>query len=176
MIFVFWVLSQLFHCPLSHSSRGCLVPLYFLPLECCQSAYLRLFMFLLAFFFSPGILDSNLLFTQPGILHDILCMKVKYAGWQYTALTYSFSHLEPVCCSMSSSNCCFLTSIQVSQEIGKVVWYSHIFKNSPQFVVIHTLKGFGVVMKQNRWFSGISLLFLRSGGCWQFDLWFLCLF
>ena len=37
-------------------------------------------------------------------------------GWQYTALTYSFSYLEPVCCSMSSSNCCFLTCIQVSQE------------------------------------------------------------
>ena len=36
-------------------------------------------------------------------------------------MTYSFSYLEPVCCSMSSSNCCFLTSIQVSQEAGQVV-------------------------------------------------------
>ena len=43
--------------------------------------------------------------------------------------------------------CCFLTCIQVSQETGKVVWYSHLFKNFPQFVVIHTVKGFGVVNK-----------------------------
>ena len=60
---------------------------------------------------------------------------------------YSFPELEPVCCSMSSSNCCFLTYIQVSQEAGQVVWYSHLFKNFPQFVVIHTVKGFGVVNK-----------------------------
>ena len=59
----------------------------------------------------------------------------------------SFSYLEPVCCSMSSSNCCFLTCIQMFQEAGQVVWYSHLFKNVPQFVVIHTVKGFGRVNK-----------------------------
>ena len=59
---------------------------------------------------------------------------------------YSFPDLEPVCCSMSSSNCCFLTSIQVSQEAGQVVWY-RLFQNFPQFIVIHTLKGFGTVNK-----------------------------
>ena len=46
---------------------------------------------------------------------------------------------------MSSSNCCFLSCIQVSQETGKVVWYFHLFKNFPQFVQIHTVKGFSVV-------------------------------
>ena len=46
------------------------------------------------------------------------------------------------CCSMSSFNCCFL---QVSQEAGQVVWYSHLFQNFPQFIVIHTVKGFGIV-------------------------------
>ena len=60
---------------------------------------------------------------------------------------YSFSYLEPVCCSMSTSNCCFLTWIQVSQEAGQEVWYSHLFQNFPQFIVIHTLKGFGIVNK-----------------------------
>ena len=45
---------------------------------------------------------------------------------------------------MFSSNRCFLTCIQVSQEASKVVWYSHIFKNFPQIVVIHIVKGFGV--------------------------------
>ena len=59
----------------------------------------------------------------------------------------SFSYLEPVCFSMSSSNCCFLTCIQVSQEAGKVVWYSHLFQNFPPFIVIHTVKGFGIVNK-----------------------------
>ena len=48
---------------------------------------------------------------------------------------------------MSGSNCCFLAWIQISQEAGQVVWYSHLFKNFPQFVVIHTAKGFGVVNK-----------------------------
>ena len=60
---------------------------------------------------------------------------------------YSFPNLEPPVCSMSSSNCCFLTCIQISQEAGQVVWYSHLFKNFPQFVVIHTVKGFGIVNK-----------------------------
>ena len=66
---------------------------------------------------------------------------------QYPALRYSFSYLEPVCCSMSSSNCCFLTCIQVSQKTGQVVSYSHLFQNLPQFIVIHTVKGFGIVNK-----------------------------
>ena len=48
---------------------------------------------------------------------------------------------------MSSSNCCFLTCIQVSQEAGQVIWYSHLFKNFPQFIVIHIVKGFGIVNK-----------------------------
>ena len=60
-------------------------------------------------------------------------------------LMYSFSNLEPVHFSISGSNCCFLTCIQVSQETGKAVWYSHHFKNFPQFVVIHTVKGFSIV-------------------------------
>ena len=41
--------------------------------------------------------------------------------------------------------CCFLTCIQISQEADQVVWYSHLLKNFPQFVVIHTVKGFGVI-------------------------------
>ena len=61
---------------------------------------------------------------------------------------YSFPDLEPVCCSMSSSNCCFLTWIQISQEAGQAVLYSHLFQNFPQFVVIHTVKGFGIVDKE----------------------------
>ena len=51
---------------------------------------------------------------------------------------YSFPDLEPVCYSVSSSNCCFLTCIQISQETGRVVWYSHLLKNFPQFIVIQS--------------------------------------
>ena len=60
---------------------------------------------------------------------------------------YSFLNLKPVCCSMSSSNCSFLICIQISQEARQVVWYSHLFQNFPQFIVIHTVKGFGIVNK-----------------------------
>ena len=48
---------------------------------------------------------------------------------------------------MSSSNCCFLACMWVSQEAGQVVWYSHLLQNFPQFIVIHQIKGFGIVNK-----------------------------
>ena len=59
---------------------------------------------------------------------------------------YSFSYSEPVCCSMSSSNCCFLTYIQISQEAGQVVWYSHLFQNFTVCGDTH-VKAFCVVNK-----------------------------
>ena len=61
---------------------------------------------------------------------------------------------------MSSCNCCFLTCIQVSQEAGQVVWYSHLFKNCPEFVVVHTVRGFGIVNKAKVVFFWNSLAFL----------------
>ena len=71
---------------------------------------------------------------------------------------YSFPKLEPACCNMSSTNCCFLICIQISQEAGQVVWYSHLWKNFSQFVVIHTAKGFVTDNKDDvflelSWFS-----------------------
>ena len=89
--------------------------------------------------------------------------------------TAEFSKFEPVCCSMSRSNYCFLTCTQISQEAGQVVWYSYLFKNFPQFVVILTVKGFSQ-WSGSRCFSGTLLVFLWFSGCRQFDLWFLCLF
>ena len=75
---------------------------------------------------------------NPGIEPYISCI----AGGGVT-----FPYLESVRCFMSCSNCCFLTCIRVSQEVGKVIWYSHLFKNFWQFVVIHTVKSFGIVNK-----------------------------
>ena len=57
-----------------------------------------------------------------------------HPAWHFTwcsALSYSFPTLEPLHSSMSDSDCCFLTCIQLSQEEGKMVLYSHVFKNFP---------------------------------------------
>jgi len=59
---------------------------------------------------------------------------------------------------MSGSNCCLLTCIQVSQEAGKVVWYSHLFKKFPQFVVVHAVKGFSVVNEAEDVFLEITVV------------------
>ena len=80
-------------------------------------------------------------------------------GWQHIALMHSFPTSELVCCSMSSSNYCFLICMQVSQEAGKVVWYSHFIKNIPQFVVIHTVKGFNIVNEPEVDFLKFSCFF-----------------
>ena len=61
---------------------------------------------------------------------------------------------------MSSSNCCFLTCIQISQEADQVLWYSHLLKNFPQFVVIHTVKGFGI-SQYNRSIFCLFVCFLK---------------
>ena len=60
---------------------------------------------------------------------------------------YSLPNLELVHCSMSISNCYFFTCIQISQEAGQLVWYSHLLKNFPQFIVSCTAKAFGIVNK-----------------------------
>ena len=75
---------------------------------------------------------------------------------------------------MSSSNCCHLSCIQVSQEAGNVVWYCHLIKNIPHFFLIHTVKGFSVVNEAD--FFLIPLLFSVIQCMLQFGLWFPCLF
>ena len=72
---------------------------------------------------------------------------------------YSFPNMEPVHCSMFSSNCCFLTCIQISQEAGKVDWHSHFFKHFPQFVLIHIVKDFSLVNEAEVMFLWNSLAF-----------------
>ena len=60
---------------------------------------------------------------------------------------------------MSSSNRCLLTYIQISQEVGKAILYFHLFKNIPQFVVIHTVKGFSIVNEEVDVFLEFSCFF-----------------
>ena len=66
------------------------------------------------------------------------------------SLNLLLSQFGTICCSMSSSNCYFLTCIHISQEVGKDVWYSHLFQNFLQFFVTHRVKGFGIVNKTER--------------------------
>ena len=59
--------------------------------------------------------------------------------------------------------------MQVYHEAGKVVWYSHLFKNFPQYFVIHTVKGFGLVTETEVYAFLFSpefpLIFLWSNEC-----------
>src|SRR5574342_421850 len=106
-----------------------------------SSAYLRLLIFL------PAILIPACASSSAAFHMMYSAYKLNKQGDNIQPLTFSFSYLEPVCHSMSSSNCCFLTCIQISQEESQVVWYSHLFQNFPQFIVIHIVKGFGIVNK-----------------------------
>ena len=71
--------------------------------------------------------------------------KLNKQGDNTQNLIYTFPNLESVCFSLSGYNCCFLNCIQISQAAGKVVWYSQLLNNFPQFAVIHRVKGFSVV-------------------------------
>ena len=58
-----------------------------------------------------------------------------------------------------------------------MVWHSHLFKNLPQFVVIHTVKGFSIgIEAEVDVFLEFACFFYDPVGCWRFDLWFICLF
>ena len=106
-----------------------------------SSAHLRLLIFLLTILI-PARPSSSPVFLMMYSAYKLNKQDDNIQPW-----LIPFQILEPVCCSMFSSNCCFLTCIQVSHEAGQVLWCSHLFKNFPQFVVIHTVKGFGIVNK-----------------------------
>ena len=80
-----------------------------------------------------------------GIYSAFKCSFDEFVGEKVFSPPYSSAILAPP--HMSSSNGCFLTRIQISQEEDHVVWYSHLFQNFPQFIVIHRVKGFGIVNK-----------------------------
>ena len=135
------------------------------------SAYLRLLIFLLTILIPACALSS------PAFLMMFSAYKLNKQDKQYTALIYSFPSFESVWCSMCGPNCCFLSCIQVSQEAHQVVWYSHLLKNFPQFVVIHIVKSFSIVNEAEvDVFSETSLFSPWFNEGWQFDLWFLCPF
>ena len=131
-----------------------------------SSAYLRLLIFL------PGILIPACASSSPAFLMLYSAYKLNKQGDNIQPWFSPFPIWDQTVCSISSSNCCCLTCIQISQEAGQVLWYSHLFQNFPQFIVIHTVKGFGIVNKAEiyRCFSGSLLLFWWYNECWQLDL------
>ena len=130
-----WVLNQLFHSPLSSSSRCSLVPLCFLPLEWCHLHIWRYWYFSQKSWFQLELHPAQhfmwwtLQFNKQVTIYSLAILLSQFG-------TSSFFQ--------SGSNCFFLNCMQISQEAGKVVWYSHLFQNFPQFIVIYTVKGFGI--------------------------------
>ena len=142
MIFVFWMLN--FKPTFSLSPFNFIKRLFssssLSPIRMVLSVYLRLLIFL------PAILI-------PACASSSLAFHMMYSAYK---LNKQGSNIQPWCTpfpiwnesiASNCSNCCFLTCIQISQEVGQVIWYSHLFKNFPQFVVIHTVKGFDIVSK-----------------------------
>ena len=91
-----------------------------------SSAYLRLLIFLPAILI-PACASSSLAFHM---MYSAYKVSKQGDNIQPCSIA-SFPNLEPVCCSTSSFNCCFLPCIQISQEAGKVVWHTHLLKNFP---------------------------------------------
>ena len=142
MILVFWMLS--FKPTFSLSSFTFIKRLFssssLSAIRVVSSAYMRLLIFLPAILI-PACASSSLAFL-------VMCSEYKLnkQGTIYSLHVF-FHYLKRVCYSTSRSNCCFLTCILMSQKAGQVVWYSHLFQNFQQFVVIHTVKYFSIVYK-----------------------------
>ena len=105
-----------------------------------SSASLRLLIFL------PAILIPAYASSSPAFLMMYSAYKLNKHGdnTQPWHTPFPIWNQSVVPCPVLT---CFLICVQISQEAGQVVWYSHLLKNFPQFVVIHTVKGFGVVNK-----------------------------
>ena len=121
LVFGCWVLSQRFHCPLPVSSLWFQLFSSSLlsTIRMVSSAYLRLLIFLLEILI-PACASSSLAF-----LMMYSAYKLNKQGDNIQPWCTPFPWCT-VCCSMSSSNYCFLTCLQISQEAGQVVWYSHL--------------------------------------------------
>ena len=161
-ILVFWVLS--FKPTLLSSFIKRLFSSLFFVISVVSYAYLRLLIFL------PAILITVCASSSPAFLMMYSAYKLNKQGddiqpW-HTPFPIWNQPIVP-----------HPVLTVPSWPAGQVVWYSHLLKNFSQFVVIHIVKGFGIVnIAKADIFLELSCFFWRSNRCWQFDLWFLCLF
>ena len=105
-----------------------------------SSAYLRFLIFLPAILI-PACASSSLSFHMMYTAYKLNKHSDNMQSWR---TLFPILNQSIVPCLVLT---CFLTCIQISQEAGQVAWYSHLLKNFPQFIVIHTVKGFSVVNK-----------------------------
>ena len=134
LFFVSWVLNHLFHSLLLLSSRGC--SYYLSAIRVVSSAYLRLLIFILKIFI-PACASSSLAFLM---MYSPYKLNKQGDNIQPCRTPFPILNQSFVPCKVLTVASCNMR--QVTQEAGKVVWYFHLFKNSPQFVMIHTVKGF----------------------------------
>ena len=155
MIFIFWMLS--FKPAFSLSSFTFIKRLFnsylLSAIKVVSFAYLRFFMFLLAILI-PSCVSSSLAFHMMYSEFKLNKQGDNIQPWRTPLLIWNKSVVP---CPVLT---CFLTCIQISQEAGQVVCYPHFFQNFPQFVVIHTVKGFGIVNKAEVDFFWDFLAFL----------------
>ena len=141
-IIVFWVLSlrQHFHSPLFTFIMRLFSSYSLSAIRVVSSAYLRLLIFLLEILI-PACASSS-----PAFCMIFSAYKLNKQGDNIQPWCTPFPIWNQSVFPCPSSNCCFLTCIQISQEAGQVVWYSHLFKNFSQFVAIHTKSYFVFAM------------------------------
>ena len=160
-----WAFSQLFHSPLSLGSRGVLVTLHSLPEGWCH-IWGYWYFSLQSWFQLASISPVFLMMYSAQKLNkqgdNIQPWRTPFPIWNQSVVPC------PVLTVASWPAYMFLKR--------QVVQYSHLFQNFPQFIVIHTIKGFGIVNKAEIDVFLKLLLFWWSSRCWKFDLWFLCLF
>ena len=164
-----WVLRQFFHAPLTFIKR-LFSSSSLSAIRVVSSTYVRLLIFLLATLIS-ACASSSPAFHMMYSVYKLNKQGDNIQPWYTPFPIWNQSVV------LSGSDCCFLTCIQISQDAGQVIWYSHLLKNFPQCVVIYTVKGFSIVNEAEvDFFFWNFLAFSVIQGCWQFDLWFLCLF
>ena len=89
---------------------------------------------------NKSVVPCPVLTIASWLAYRFLKRQVRWSGIPISLIISTWELLHT-----ATANCCFLTCIHMSQEEGKVVLYSHLLKNFPQFIVIHTVKGFGIV-------------------------------
>ena len=108
-----------FHAPISSSSGSSSVPPPFLAFECYQLHTWG------CWYSSQKSWFQLVIHWAQYFVRCTLHISLKSSVAVYRS-AHSFPNFKPVSYSMGSSNCCFLTPIQVSRETGKVVCYSHL--------------------------------------------------
>ena len=136
-----------------------------------SSAYLRLLIFLLAILI-PACASSSPAFLLMYSAYKLNKQGENIKPWHTPFPIWNHSVVRCPVLNVAS-----WPAYMVSEEAGQVVWYSHLFQNFPWFIVIHTVKDFGIVNKTEidvflelSWAFLELQLFWWSSGCWQFDL------